>query len=291
MPEEGYGVRAPCQDDMFYMSSPLGPVTAGSPSAPHRCVHNRSPTGPAALAFALSLLTAANLPASPADEAAPDPAAILPAPFLPPPAIPAPAFNPERILGVIPNYQTVNDPSAGVLPLTRRQKWNLAWKETVDPFNIANALAGAVFSQADNETPAYGRGGAAFARRFAAANADLATQNFFSAGLFAVVLHQDPRYFRMGPKANILKRVGYSISRLAVAQQDSGKAAFNASNFLGMSMGIAASNAYYPEPSRRGTVMFERLTTSLTGGVIGNLMSEFWPDIQKKLPHFLNKQK
>jgi hypothetical protein len=27
------------------------------------------------------------------------------------------------------------------------------------------------------------------------------------------------------------------------------------------------------------------LYTSLLGGVIGNLMSEFWPDLQKKFPH------
>jgi len=31
--------------------------------------------------------------------------------------------------------------------------------------------------------------------------------------------------------------------------------------------------------------MAERLSTSLTGGVVGNLMSEFWPDIQKKFFH------
>ncbi len=253
------------------------------------------------MALFACLFTGGNLRGDPSDGSAPDPSAPDPfalalapsfaAPTLPAPPPPAPALNPERILGVIPNFQTVNDPGAGVRPLTPRQKWNLAWKETVDPFNVANALVGAVFSQADNETPAYGRGGAAFAKRFAAANADFATQNFFSAGVFAVMLHQDPRYFRMGPKAGILKRVGYSISRLAVARQDSGRSAFNASNFLGMGFGIAASNAYYPEPSRRGTVMYNRLTTSLTGGVIGNLMSEFWPDIQNKLPHFLKKLK
>jgi hypothetical protein len=63
---------------------------------------------------------------------------------------------------------------------------------------------------------------------------------------------------------------------------DSGKPSFNASGIFGMVLGIAASNAYYPSASVRGEVMAARLSTSLTGGVIGNLMSEFWPDIQKK---------
>jgi hypothetical protein len=221
-------------------------------------------------------------------ESAADPMGILPAAPSSAPASAgpqAPAINSQRILGVIPNYQTVNDSAAGVAPLTAKQKWELALRETVDPFSVANALAGAAMSQAGNETPNYGEGGAAFGKRFGAALADFGTQNFFSAGLFATLLHQDPRYFRMGPRAGVLKRVGYSISRLAIARQDSGAAAFNASNFLGMALGIAASNAYYPSASRQGSVMFARLTTSLTGGVIGNLMSEFWPDLQQKFFH------
>ena len=191
----------------------------------------------------------------------------------------------DRILGVIPNYQTVNDTTVPVAPLTVRQKWGLALRETEDPFNIANALVGSGFSQMGNQTPKYGEGGAAFAMRFGAAWADLATQNFFSCGVLATLLHQDPRYFRLGPRSGIWKRVAYSLSRLAVTQTDSGRTAFNASGLFGMVLGIAASNAYYPSSSVRGEVMVARLSTSLTGGVVGNLMSEFWPDIQKKFFH------
>jgi hypothetical protein len=52
-----------------------------------------------------------------------------------------------------------------------------------------------------------------------------------------------------------------------------------------MMMGIAASNLYYPSASVRGTVMAGRLYTSLLGSVIGNVTSEFWPDVQKKFFH------
>jgi hypothetical protein len=31
--------------------------------------------------------------------------------------------------------------------------------------------------------------------------------------------------------------------------------------------------------------MLGRLRSSFTGGVMGNLMSEFWPDLQKKFFH------
>ena len=190
-------------------------------------------------------------------------------------------LNANRLLGVIPDYQTV-DSTQAVTPLSPGQKWDLALKETVDPFNLANAAMTAALSQAGNQTPKYGEGGAAFGRRFAAAVADSGTQNIFSAGVLANLLHQDPRYYRMGPRAGILKRAVYSVTRIAVARQDSGKAAFNASGLGGMALGIAASNLYYPSASVHGCVMAGRLTTSLTGGVVGNLMSEFLPDIQKK---------
>jgi hypothetical protein len=162
-------------------------------------------------------------------------------------------------------------------------------KETIDPFNIASAAMTAAFSQQGNQTPKYGEGWPAYGQRFGAALADFGTQNFFSAGLMATLLHQDPRYFRKGPEAGIGKRILYSISRLVIARQDSGKEAFNASGICGMALGIAASNLYYPSASVHGSVMLGRVQTSLFGGLTGNLMSEFWPDIQKKFFHRKDK--
>jgi len=186
---------------------------------------------------------------------------------------------------VIPDYQTVTENGIRVAPLTGKQKWQLGLKETVDPFNIASAAMTAAFSQMGNQTPKYGEGGAAYGRRFGAAVADFGTQNFFSAGLLANVFHQDPRYFRKGPEAKIPTRILYSLSRVFVARQDSGRQAFNISGILGMGMGIAASNLYYPSASVSGSVMAGRVETSLFGSVTGNLMSEFWPDLQKKFFH------
>jgi hypothetical protein len=191
-------------------------------------------------------------------------------------------LNDERIMKVIPDYQTVRDSSIRVAPMTAREKWNLGWKESIDPFNIASAAFTAAFSQRGNQTPKYGEGWPAYGQRFGAAVADFGTQNFFSAGVFATVLHQDPRYFRKGPQSKIATRIAYSISRLLICRQDSGKSAFNASNILGMGLGITASNVYYPSASRSGSVMAGRIETSMFGGVMGNLMSEFWPDIQDK---------
>jgi hypothetical protein len=213
----------------------------------------------------------------------PTDAGIAEAPALVIPAPPAnPPLNEERILGLMPDYQTVRNPDLPTAPLTAKQKWILAERETVDPFNIATAFMTAAFSQHDNQTPKYGEGWPNYGRRVGAALADFGTQNFFSAGLLASVLHQDPRYYRKGPESCILKRVVYSVSRLVIARQDSGESAFNSSGIFGMAMGIAASNAYYPAASVKWSVMAGRINSSLFGGVVGNLTSEFWPDLQQK---------
>jgi hypothetical protein len=227
----------------------------------------------------------AQSPSAPPQDSASAPAPVETASVAPAPVVPSPVIvplNDQRIALVIPDYQTVEDSSVPVAPMTAAEKWHLGWKETIDPFNIATAAMTAAFSQRGNQTPKYGEGWPNYGRRFGAAVGDFGTQNLFSAGLFAVLLHQDPRYFRKGPRAKILPRVWYSVTRLAICRNDSGRDTLNTSNFLGMSFGIAASNVYYPSSSRTGTVMAGQVETSMLGGVTGNLMSEFWPDIQKK---------
>lgn len=215
---------------------------------------------------------------APADSAAEEIALLSPAPVSVP-------LKDERILKLIPDFQTVTDTSRAVAPLTPAEKWKLGWREAADPFNIVNAAMTAAFSQRDNQTPSYGEGWPNYGRRFGAAIADFGTQSLLSASVFANLLHQDPRYFRKGPGTGILKRVLYSGSRLFVCRNDAGHAVFNASNLLGMGTGIALSNAYYPSASRDGMVMAGRIETSLLGGLTGNLLSEFWPDVQMKLFH------
>jgi hypothetical protein len=190
-----------------------------------------------------------------------------------------------RILGVIPNYATVEDPRQRVAPLTVQQKFGLFAKETFDPFTAGAAVAGAALSQVDNDNPKYGQGAGPYAERFGAAVADITTQNFFSDAVLASLLHEDPRYYRRGPEYRIWSRIGYALSRVAITRTDSGARSFNYSGILGMGMGIALSNAYYPESSVNGEEVGTRFGTSLVAAALGNLLPEFWPDIHQKLFH------
>ena len=191
----------------------------------------------------------------------------------------------ERILGILPNFLTVEDPQQKVAPLTVKQKFALFARETFDPGTAAGAAAGAALSQIDNDNPKYGYGAAPYGERFGAALADITTQNFFSDAVLASLLHEDPRYFRRGPEFGAWYRVGYALSRVVVTRTDAGKARFNYSGMLGMSMGIALSNAYYPDRSVNGEEVASRFGTSLIANALANLLPEFWPDFHQKFFH------
>ncbi len=201
----------------------------------------------------------------------------------------APAISDERILGVIPNFQAVNDPTIPYTPLRVRDKWKLFVKESLDPYTFVSSAAGAALSQWHNGDPKYGQGAKPYLQRFGAAQADVTTQNFFSDAVLASLLHEDPRYFREGPGHSVLHRIGYATSRVAITRKDTGRNGFNFSGILGMGLGIVLSNAYYPPASVNANEMGERTATSLSAAALGNLLPEFWPDVKTKLDHLRHR--
>jgi len=204
-----------------------------------------------------------------------------------PPVIAHPAaqpdFNNDRILGVIPNFQTVEDPRTPYQALAVRQKFKLFVRETVDPFTFVGAALGAGLSHLDKDDPQYGQGPGAYSERFGAAMADIATQNFFGDFLLASVLREDPRYFRRGPEYRFFNRVGYALSRIVITRKDNGGTTFNFAGVGGMFMGIGLSDAYYPARSVNAPEFGSRVTTSLIAAALGNLLPEFWPDMHDKV--------
>jgi hypothetical protein len=208
----------------------------------------------------------------------------------PPDEEPAPPISNDRILGVIPNFQTVSDPKTPYMPLRVRDKWTLFMRESVDPFAFVSSAAGAALSQWHNDDPKYGVGFEPYMQRFGAAQADLASQNFFQDAVLASLFREDPRYFRKGPTSTVLHRMAYAVSRAVITRRDSGKDGFNFSGIVGMELGIALSNAYYPPKSVNGEEVAERTATSFAASALGNLLPEFWPDIKEKLNHLKHKQ-
>ena len=76
----------------------------------------------------------------------------------------------QRVLGVIPNFYVSYQQNA--LPLRPKQKFELAWKTSVDPVTFAAAGGFAGVQQAENTFSGYGQGAQGYAKRYGASYAD-----------------------------------------------------------------------------------------------------------------------
>jgi hypothetical protein len=188
----------------------------------------------------------------------------------------------QRILGLIPNFNTTNLPNAA--PLSREQKFQLALRSAVDPVQILGAAILAGTSQARHDFPEYGQGSLGYLKRFGAGYADSFDGTMLGNAAFPALLHQDPRYFRKGT-GSITARLLYAVSTTVRARNDNGKWAPNYSNILGNITAGGIANLYYPAADRSVSLTVERAFTVTAEGTLGAVLSEFWPDISRKLFH------
>ena len=97
----------------------------------------------------------------------------------------------KRIFGVLPNYRTA-DGSLPFKPITAKQKFTIARKDTFDYPSYVLAAAFAGLSQADNSNASFGQGLKGYARRYASAVADQDLGNFLTEAIYPSLLHEDP---------------------------------------------------------------------------------------------------
>jgi hypothetical protein len=178
----------------------------------------------------------------------------------------------QRVLGVIPNfYVTYNSAAA---PLSPKQKFELAWKATVDPINFGLTGAIAGIQQASNAFSGYGQGAQGYAKRYGASYADSAISTFIGSAVLPSVLKQDPRYFYKGIGSR-RSRFFYAIANAVICKGDNGHWQANYSGMLGSLAAGGSSNLYYPETDRDVTVTFENTLIAIGSTAATNLLQEF----------------
>jgi hypothetical protein len=187
----------------------------------------------------------------------------------------------QRILGVVPNFNTV-DSADGMAKLSSRQKFHLAYKSTVDPFVfVADAFVAGV-SQARNSNPGFGQGAQGYFKRFGASYLDTADGTLWGNAILPVLFKEDPRYFRMG-HGSFKRRFLYSASTTVWCLRDNGKWGPSYANVLGNFISGGISNAYYPAADRGLGQTLDGALTVTAEGAIGAEFIEFWPDISRHL--------
>jgi hypothetical protein len=188
----------------------------------------------------------------------------------------------QRILGVVPMFNVTSNHASA--PLSAKQKFQLMFKSSTDPWIFFLTAADGGISMAGDEYKAYGQGVEGFAKYWGAAYADTFDGNFWGNAVLPAWWHEDPRYFRMG-HGNFFKRAGYSASTTVWCKRDSGKWGPNYANVAGNFIAGGISNLYYPANDRGVELSFARGASVTYEGIVGAELAEFWPDIYQ---HFLN---
>jgi hypothetical protein len=196
--------------------------------------------------------------------------------------------NPKRILEIIPNFQTTNE-KPEYTPMTTREKYILAYHQTVDFSAHIGNLFQAALQQASDGQPHYGQGWGPYAQRFGAAEADQVTSAFFIFGFLPHVLKQDPRYFRQG-KGSPWSRISYAASRTVIGRTDAGNPTFNTPQVLGQLLQQGISTAYYPEQDRSVNGVFQDWGINLAYNCAYNVLKEYYPDFLRWTFHRHRKQ-
>jgi hypothetical protein len=121
-------------------------------------------------------------------------------------------------------------------------------------------------------------------QRVGAAAARDSSQAFLSNGPFAVMLHQDPRYFALGSHYSIARRAWYAITRPLVTRDSTdGHAVMNTSLILGQAAGTALNNLYYPKINRNFHDNLAGFGGSMGGCALSFAVDEFTSDLLRAI--------
>jgi hypothetical protein len=179
----------------------------------------------------------------------------------------------QRVLGFVPNFYVSYLPNPA--PLNTRQKFQLAWKSTIDPVTFGITAATAGIEQGQNHFAGYGPGIAGYGKRFGATYGDLVSGTFIGGAILPSILKQDPRYFYKGT-GTFRARLLYALVQSVICKGDNGRWQPNYSNMIGSLAAGGISNLYYPPSDRSGAALtFETALIGIGATAAANVLQEF----------------
>ncbi len=189
----------------------------------------------------------------------------------------------QRVLGVLPSFNVSYRSDA--ISLTAAQKMRLAFHSATDPVAFGAAFATAGYHEALNDLSSFRWGISGYAERSGAAYLDSFNGTMIGNGVLPALLHQDPRFFRMG-HGSVPRRLVYAASTSFICKHDNtGRWEPNISNVAGNIASGAISNLYYPGSNSGVGLTISNGMIQTAEGSIGSVFQEFWPDISRRLFH------
>jgi hypothetical protein len=201
--------------------------------------------------------------------------------------IPLERYQPHRILGFMPNFRTVSA-GAATHPPGWKYNFNVARRQAFDYSSFIFLGLTSISAEGFNEHPKLGKGLNGFYAYTWRGFIDKTDGTLLSAWLLPSLLHEDTRYYPLGAGHPIVVRVGYIISRQAVARTYSGKQTINLAGLGGKVLTQYFSTFYYPSSSESFGVLAEKFGYSAMRDVGFSTIREFYPDIAA---HYIRKHR
>jgi hypothetical protein len=170
--------------------------------------------------------------------------------------------------------QEIIDPGQEAPVLNTGDKVLLGLKSSFSPYAAIGWLSSAGYEQMTNTSPNYGTDRGAFGQRLGAAAIRAITEDAFSESVFAPILHEDPRYYRMGNSHNLAVRVLYAGTRPLINRTDKGNNSVNFALLAGNFAGSELTYAYYPQSNRSQREILETFGGSIGGSALGYVVDE-----------------
>ena len=191
--------------------------------------------------------------------------------------------SPGHIFLIIPAYNV--EYLKNVPPMTSHQKLDLFLEDAYDPIGLAaSAVEASVLEHGADGFCGYGHGLKGYGKCYGAALLDANVSGFIGDYMMPSLLHQDPRFFRLGT-GSVKGRLFYALSRVFIVRKDSGGWTFASGALSGTVATGALSNLYYPKADRGWGLSLSRMAIDLGGAAIFNTEAEFWPDIERIVLH------
>ena len=166
-------------------------------------------------------------------------------------------------------------------PLGVRGKLHYHLTRAYDPLAIVGTAAYAAVLHEVTGPTEWGQGGGAYAKRFASTLAWSGIHSTMAFGLDST-LHQDPRYFR-SRDTGFWRRSAHALRGTILTRTDKGGETFSTWRF-GSAYGAAyMSNQWYPDRVNTARLGFIQGSVTLGFDLLGNIGSEFWPDVRRKV--------
>jgi hypothetical protein len=190
----------------------------------------------------------------------------------------------QRVLGIIPNFYVSYVPDA--VALTPKQKFELAWRSSVDPFTFVSVGAIAAIKHSGNGLSGYGQGAQGYAQRYGASYGDVVIGTFLGSAIMPSLLKQDPRYFYKGTGSK-RSRLFYALASPFICKGDNGRWEPNYSYVVGNFAAAGIANFYYPANDRGVGLVAETALVRLGEKAVASVFQEFI--VRKLTPKLSNR--